>query len=91
MSKSPKRTGDASVPCPKCTSNSEVLETRAAAYGTRRRRRCTQLSCMHLFTTAEIVAPWPDNAKPAAVRIVAIEDLRTLNEVVDRLGRERSR
>jgi hypothetical protein len=62
-----------------------VVETRTAGYGMRRRRRCRSLSCDHRFTTAEIVAEWPDYAKPTAAMLVTSADVHALAEIVRRM------
>lgn len=38
--------------CPECGKKSEVIDTRLASYGVRRRHKCK--ACGHKFTTVEI-------------------------------------
>lgn len=68
--------------CPKCTSDTSVIETRTVPAGTRRRRQCDQ--CAARFSTVEQVVP--DNARydeamafvPRQALLSAIEEFRKL-------------
>jgi len=76
--------------CPVCGSTTRVSETRAAAYGSRRRRVCKSASCGHRFTTAEIIADWPEGTPTSEVMLVSKADIKALVDVVEILrGRGR--
>ena len=52
-----KPRGGASHACPRCSSRTEVIETRRqeSGIGVRRIRRCIKRSCLHQFETIEEV------------------------------------
>jgi transcriptional regulator NrdR family protein len=75
-----------SLACPRCGLASNVTETRSAEYGLRRRRQCSDLTCLHRFTTAEMIVDV--SSRPSKMLIVDEADIEMIGHLADRMRRQ---
>lgn len=57
------------IACPICAGDTQVVETRKAKSGTRRRRRCNQRGCPGKVTTIELVICGKDYKRDGLVLV----------------------